>query len=135
MKCHGDHERPWTNHPHRNRVQKLALVEPMEVVDDAPMEERDDRQPAAKHEGARFGAYSFVDANTATAVGGSGLILHTTDGGTLGRSNPSAQAVLWLRSRSWIPTSESLWALRELFSARPLAVGDRRGFWRSRQSC
>ena len=46
---------PGRDHRDRDRVEELALGEPVVLVDDAAVEERDDRQAAAEHERARLG--------------------------------------------------------------------------------
>jgi hypothetical protein len=46
---------PGRDHRDRDRVEELALVEPVVVVDDASVEERDDREATAKDEGPRDG--------------------------------------------------------------------------------
>ena len=46
---------PGRDHRDRDRVEELPLGEPVELVDDAAVQERDDRQAAAEHERARLG--------------------------------------------------------------------------------
>ena len=46
--CHRDHHRTRRNHGHRHGVGELLLVEPMEILDNALVQEWDDCQSAAK---------------------------------------------------------------------------------------
>jgi len=47
---HCDHDRARRDHRDGDRVEELPLREPMELLDDAAVQERHDREPAAEHE-------------------------------------------------------------------------------------
>ena len=51
----GDHDGPRRDEGDRHGVEELLIVEPVEFLHHAAVEKRDDRQPAAEDEGARFG--------------------------------------------------------------------------------
>src|SRR6266851_247712 len=50
----GDHDGARRNHRHGHGVEKLAFRQPMKFADYSSIEERHDRQAAAKHEGSGF---------------------------------------------------------------------------------
>src|SRR5215831_19484521 len=58
---------------------------------------------------ANLNAISFVDANTGTAVGGGGTILHTTDGGATWTPQSSG-TTFWLHGVSFLDTNTG-WAV------------------------
>ena len=47
-KSYGDHDRPRSDHRHGHRVEKLAIIEPLVLLDDSPIEKGDDCQAAAE---------------------------------------------------------------------------------------
>jgi hypothetical protein len=46
----GDDDRPRCNHRYRNRVKELLLIQPMVLLDNTTIKERNDRQTAAEYE-------------------------------------------------------------------------------------
>src|SRR5712671_6843832 len=52
---HGDHDGPRRDHGDRDCVDELPLVQPVMLVDDPAVQERNDRKSAAEHECARLG--------------------------------------------------------------------------------